>query len=55
MPRIKISKSLFQLCLDNVTDNMDAVWCKHYVETYAKENKFYLYVIGPFDSLRKYS
>ena len=33
---------------------MDKVWCKHYVETYGKENKFYKYVAGPFGALRKF-
>lgn len=55
MPRSKCVSSLFQLCLASVVENMDDVWCKHYVETYTKENKFYMYVIGPFDSIRKYA
>ena len=45
------------LCVKNITQNMDQVWSKDYVDTYCnKENrsKFYLYVIGPFDSLRMY-
>ena len=45
-------KSLLNLCLENVTRNMEE-WCKHYIETYGKEGKLYLYVIGPFDPLRK--
>lgn len=55
MPQIKqsVSRSLLEACLANVVLNMDEVWCKHYLETYGKENKFYKYVAGPFDALRK--
>lgn len=55
MPQVKqclSSRSLLDACLANVVRNMDDVWCKHYVETYTKENKFYKYVAGPFDALR---
>ena len=56
MPRLSNQhpKSLYKLCLRNITQNMEHVWCKDYIETYCKEKKFYLYVIGPFDLLRKY-
>jgi hypothetical protein len=45
-------KTLLETCLENVTRNMDE-WCSHYVETFGKEKKFYLYVIGPFEPLRR--
>lgn len=51
MPRAKRNvKTLLETCLQNVTRNIEE-WCKHYVETYGKEKKLYLYVIGPFDPL----
>lgn len=57
MPRMNpVLKSLKDICLKSITQNMDQVWCKDYVETYCRKensNKFYLYVIGPFDPLRK--
>lgn len=53
MPRAKTSiKTLLDTCLENVTRNMDE-WCSHYVETYGKDKKFYRFVVGPFDPLRK--
>lgn len=53
MPRAKRNvKTLLETCLQNVTRNIEE-WCKHYVETYGKEKKLYLYVIGPFDPLRE--
>lgn len=54
MPQIQRHlKSLLDCALENVTRNMEE-WCKHYIETYGKENKLYLYVIGPFDPLREF-
>ena len=46
-------KSLLDTCLGNVTQNMDSLWCKDYVENYARDKKFYKYVLGPFETIRK--
>lgn len=55
MPLSTKLSSLLDLCVANIARNMDSLWSKDYVETYCKEKgKTYLYVIGPFDSLRKY-
>ena len=53
MPRGKRLKSLRELCLVNVIHNIDDLWCRHYIETYSKENRFFRYVVGPFDTVRK--
>ena len=53
MPRGKRLKSFRELCLLNVIENIDDLWCRHYIETYSKENRFFRYVVGPFDTVRK--
>ena len=53
MPRGKRLKSFRELCLLNVIQNIDDLWCRHYIETYSKENRFFRYVVGPFDTVRK--
>ena len=53
MPRGKQLVSLRDTCLTSIVTNMDDLWCKHYLETYAKENRFFRYVVGPFDGLRE--
>jgi len=53
MPRGKPLTSLLDACLKNVALNMDSLWCQHYLNTYGKENRFFRFVVGPFDAVRK--
>jgi len=52
MPRVlqKASRSLKVLCLHSVAENLDSLWCKHFLDFYFGNGHF-IYVIGPFDQL----
>lgn len=51
MPSFKAIQPLLNICLENVTQNMDSLWCKHYMDHYGEDRKFYRYVLGPFESI----
>ncbi|CAB3366267.1 Hypothetical predicted protein [Cloeon dipterum] len=41
--------SLKQICLENVAQNMDSVWCKDFVENWS--GQIMLYFLGPFEQI----
>ena len=55
MPMYETIKPLLNICLDSVTQNMDSLWCKHYVDHYREKKLFYKYVLGPFEGIRRFT
>ena len=63
MPLKRSSQSLKGICLNSITRNIDTFWCKDYLSdrsaistgsTSRPNLGLYMYVLGPFDNLRKY-
>jgi len=52
MPQVlqKAKTSLKCLCLSSISDHLDSVWCRRFLDYYSGTAHF-MYVIGPFDQL----
>ncbi|XP_023340689.1 uncharacterized protein LOC111710787 [Eurytemora carolleeae] len=52
MPRVRqrAFMSLQRLCIENVCQNMDEVWSKHFLDYFYKKSHC-KFIIGPFDSI----
>jgi len=52
MPQVlqKASISLKSLCLRNISEHLDSLWCKRFLDYYSGTAHF-MYIIGPFDQL----
>jgi len=52
MPQVlqKASLSLKTLCLRNIAEHLDTVWCKRFLDYYSGTAHF-MFIIGPFDQL----
>jgi len=52
MPQVlqKASISLKSLCLRNISEHLDSLWCRRFLDYYSGTAHF-IYIIGPFDQL----
>ncbi|CAL4225617.1 unnamed protein product, partial [Meganyctiphanes norvegica] len=51
MPWIKPPGTLKQQCICSISNHMDDIWCKDYVENWMNQGKKLLYILGPFHDL----
>lgn len=54
MPQPRPPGSLKEQCVRNITVNIDSFWCQDYIKNWLDQSKSLIFVLGPFEDLRKY-
>lgn len=54
MPQPRPPGNLKEQCLRSIIKNIDSYWCRDYIKNWLEGSKNLMYVLGPFEDLRKY-
>ncbi|XP_037790926.1 uncharacterized protein LOC119586291 [Penaeus monodon] len=54
MPQPRPPGTLKEQCVRNITVNMDSFWCQDYIKNWLDQSKSLIFILGPFEDLRKY-